>query len=326
MKVKKLLRELLFVLGLFANAVSMASAQSIVPAMQAVEVLTPELRTYKPFDVRLTFRKPYCVQPQSPRYAAANAVRVAGETSSVLTIYLSQLNGNASPVACELSQIVSIPGLPSGKHQLRFHVTDTKAVAFVGFGLRPSTIAIETGNIEVTVDPLPSEGLRPFLTCGDVNGFGLNDGECWWQPGLGDDISVPRYRTLEVDVGSERGYAFKAIWYDDERHGVPSAPLTTIFRLQYPQPFVGTFWTTSPTECVALRAAWGQPVESGCQNIKAWVLALKNGVCPIGASRVYRLFNPREVEHRYTQDEALVPFLVNLGFVSEGAVFCAPAR
>jgi hypothetical protein len=317
-----------FVVLCFMGAASISSAiafsRTNPSVMQSVELLTSGVRTYEPFEVKLTFRESRCVQAQSPRYAnVATSREPTGRM--VITTYLSQLDGNASAGTCGTVQTVKFPGLPAGQHRLQFFVTSTQLVPYVAPVLRAATSPIESGDLELAVSSLPNEKQTPFASCESnsnvpsLRSMSLSNSFCTFGP-----APIPAatpLRTLEVDVGDKAGVAFFATMFD----GAPKAPFVPLYRIRYPTPYVGTLWTTSQVECLALRAAWGQVADT-CDDLGQRVLALKDGVCPLGAKRVFRLFNAKEVEHRYTQDEALVPFLVGLGFVSEGAVFCAPSQ
>jgi hypothetical protein len=302
----------------FAMSAATALSQTIVPPMSSVELVSGDIKTYEPFDVRLTFREPRCVQPQSPRYSNVRTTRTEAGGFEVAA-YLSQLDGNALSSVCGTQQIVRMPGLPSGQHRLRFFVTSTQLVLFSAPLLRAATTPVESGVIAVNVARLPNEQKVAFTTCERNGSMMMSLSLCTVQPG--PNSTVEPIRVLEVEAASAPGVAFYATVFS----GAAKPPFVPLYAIEYPSPYAGMLWTTSASECEGLRSAWGMPLDR-CDAKPMYVLTYKDGVCPVGSQRVYRLFNPKAVEHRYTQDEALVPFLVGLGFISEGAVFCAPSQ
>lgn len=304
------------------------NAQPALIAMPSAVVTTSDVRSYQPFNVALTFSRAYCIQTQSPRFARVDSQADSSSGGITVSVYLSQLSGNAPDEVCSPRQIINMAGMPPGNHRLRFYVTDSQSVALVAPVLRSATVPVEVGELSLSVLPRLGEVLSPIVTCevnSNVPDFRAALAEaryCGFQP-FPVVPSKPPLRALEVDVDGKLGRAFATTVVANVTLEPPYVPL---YRISYPEPLRGTVWTTSLKECTSLQQAWGDRRVDTCANNGTHVLAMENGVCPIGSSRVYRLFNAKEVEHRYTQDEAMVPLLVGLGFVSEGAAFCALSR
>ncbi|MEP7180839.1 MAG: hypothetical protein ABI886_01475 [Betaproteobacteria bacterium] len=114
--------------------------------------------------------------------------------------------------------------------------------------------------------------------------------------------------------------------------GNPIAGSSPVCRFYLPPAFGDShYYSASPDECAAVRAKYpGFTYES--PNV--FYIPLPDtltGVCPLGTTVVYRLWNQRaDTNHRYTTDILLVQQTLARGFVLEGygltsAVMCAPS-
>ncbi len=302
-----------FVKPLLLVVYALASASAFAVTVTKVTVLSPGARTYEPFTVRADFDEPFCMSTTTPKYSS---LKLDGNT---LKVQLSHVKADK----CVSSHTVDLPGLPAGTYLVQVAITQSRF-----FGANRETYEASTAETPHTVAPFLAEQIVPAITCDrtmadGTRGFSTAIG-CWGGITLPGTIDEP----LETDAWSAQprgAFVFRVIRTSDDpgaqlvTSGLPQA-FIQLLSVRYPVPRIGRLFTTSRVECQALASAWG--TESYCDG-GAWALRLVNGACPLGATRVYRLFHPVAVEHRYTQEEGILPLLVEAGYIVEGAVFCA---
>lgn len=294
-------------------------AQTPTSARLTIEPSSPA--AYEPFNVRVAFSTPHCFSMNNPVYSSVLFKQ------GVLSLTLSHLKRGP----CADERVYPVSGLPAGTHTIRINVTSpvTSADGYL-FG---ATIATEVGNTRVVVAPTPNfEPLNVYMARIDGDSvfqpFRVTEGGggpvVAWQDhgntfgsGNGDWLDVGRY--------TEDGYTFKAM----RASGTVASPIPDAYEalapLRYPQPAQGLIQVTG-AECVQLSRAWQSRPEVTTCYWGNYVLKLRNGACPLGATPVYRLFHPISVAHRYTQSADTYAELQNFGFIGEGPKFCAPAR
>lgn len=297
---------------------SMLSGSNALATVLKVTVLTPSARTYEPISVRADFDGTFCLSSTTPKYSS---LKLDGD---LLTVRLSHLKADT----CVSSHTVELPGLPTGHYRIKIATTASR---FVQPAVVAESYEASSAEIAFTVAPFFVEEFARSITCARTGATGVryleaNSGcvKPLFQPSSVNDAP------LEIDAWTPEGkgaFAYR-IFRNGQggganfvTSGVPEA-FTQLMSVNYPSPLNGRVITTSVAECQGLAAAWG--VQGNC-DVGAWVLKLVNGACPLGATRVYRLFHPVAVEHRYTQEEGILPLLVKSGYIVEGAVFCAPA-
>ncbi len=296
---------------------ALASVSAFAVTVTNVTVLSPGVRTYEPITVRADFDAPFCMGTVTPKYSSLKLER------DLLTVRLSHLKGET----CVTSHTVELPGLPTGTYRLKVAITASRFVQPAVFAETYEASAVE---IPLTVEQFFFEEFQRAFGCARTSDTGVR-----YMTSLSGCVrplvgpSSVNDAPLEIDVAKRDGkgsFIFRIFRVSQGggaaaiTTGLPEAftPLTWV---EYPPTLNGGVFTTSLAECKGLAKAWGR--EDKCDLSAFRVLKLVNGACPLGSSRVYRLFHPVAVEHRYTQEEGILPLLVKAGYIVEGAVFCA---
>lgn len=305
-----------------------ALGQSLVPTpitMPGVTVLTPSPFAFQPLVVRADFSKAYCLSEDYPIYAQVGFVRQtppdavdvrAGLVKGVLSVALSHLRSGS----CVMSKTFTVPGLPAGSHTLRISVTADDSG---GIQVR-RTYEAEVGQTTLTVSQ--PAGIGTAVMCMarvDLPTYGpygtgpvMLTGRCSEEP----VFSTPRTNgttPLEIGTATPSFYVYGAL----TGTALPS-PFTQLYAVPYPSPLAGLFWTTSIADCAAMNQAWNG--KASCDSSTLIVLRSKSGVCPLGTSPVYRVFQAQAVAHRYTQSADTYAALLEANHVGEGTAWCAP--
>jgi len=132
---------------------------------------------------------------------------------------------------------------------------------------------------------------------------------------------VGQWQWLEAGDPQTEAYTFKALSAPLTAGALP-ASLSRLYRVEYPAPFVGAYFTIDGDAARRLAREWSRNAEE-----MPYALGRPDaGACPMGMSPVYRLFNPAAVFHRWTQSAETYGVLVAGGFVGEGAAWCAPGH
>ena len=291
-----------------------ASAQSPLPipaVMPNVVVTTASPVAFQQLTVRADFSTAYCISSAYPLYSNVSL------SGGVLSVVLSHLR--AGP--CVTTRTLSLPGLPAGTYGLRISITadDTGAIQ------RQRTYEAEVGQTTFLVAQPP--GIRLGVLCMarvDLPAYGpYGSGPVMLSGCFGEDplFSTPRTNGI---TPLEIGTATPSFAVYSAPAGTPlTAPFTQLYAVTYPLPLAGAFWTTSLADCTAFNLALnGKPA---CDISTTIVLQAKSGVCPLGTSPVYRVFQPQAIAHRYTQSAATYAALVEANHVAEGIAWFALA-
>jgi hypothetical protein len=295
--------------------VTPAVAQSPLPvpiAMPAVTVATASPVAFQPLTVRADFSTAYCLNTDYPIYS-----QVALK-NGVLSVALSHLR--AGP--CVNSKTFTLPGVPAGTYTLRISVTADDSG---GIQVR-RTYEAEAGQTTLNVtQPLGIDGAVMCMARVDLPAYGpygtgpvMLTGRCSEEP----VFSTPRTNgTTPLEVGTATP---SFLVYGAAAGTALPPPFTQLYAVPYPLPLAGLFWTTSITDCAALNQAWNG--RASCDGSTTIVLRPRSGVCPLGASPVYRSFQPQAIAHRYTQSAEVYAALLEANHVGEGVAWCAPTR
>ena len=299
--------------GLLSCGMS-ALAQSPVPTpavVPNVAVITAAPVAFQKLTVKADFSTAYCLNNEYPIFSN---VSLKGGVYSVILSHL-----RTGP--CVTTKTLTLPGLPAGTYTLRVSVTADDSG---GIQVR-RTYETEVGQTTLTV--VQPSGISAAAMCMarvDLPAYGsygtgpvLLTGRCSEEP----VFSTTRMNgTTPLEVGTATPSFFV--------YGAPSgtplpSPFTQLYAVTYPAPLAGTFWTTSLSDCASLNLALN--ARSSCDSSTTIVLQANGGVCPLGTSAVYRVFQPRATAHRYTQSAATYAALVAANHVGEGIVWCALA-
>ena len=293
-----------------------ALAQSPLPvpiAMPKVTVTTSAPVAYQTLTVRADFSTAYCLNNDDPIYAQV------GLKGGVFSVALSHLRSGS----CVSSKTLTLPGLPAGTYVLRISVTADDSG---GIQVR-RTYEAEVGQTTLTVSQ--PAGLILFPMCMarvDLPIYGpFGSGPILLTSRCGEDPTFTTPRTsgttpLEIGTATPSMVSYGA----PSGTALASLPPTFVplYAVIYPAPFAGVFWTTSLADCGSLNQQWNS--KASCDSTTTFVLRVKSGVCPLGASAVYRLFQPQAVAHRYTQSAETYAALLDANHIGEGVAWCAP--
>ena len=156
-----------------------------------------------------------------------------------------------------------------------------------------------------------------------VNGLNLQKFRCSEEPSIPFGATrITGLTPLLVGTNSADFTVFAATTATD-RQSLP-ATFTPLYAINYPAPLAGTYWTTSLPDCTTLNQQWQG--RNTCDSTDVYVLRARSGACPIGASSVYRLYQPKVIAHRYTQSAEAYAALIDVGYTGEGVVWCAPVH
>lgn len=314
-----------YVLAISTSLVVFVAGVSISGATQAqaVPIAMPSVRVeraadthpsvithFQPFDVVATFSRPYCLSTDAPLYAAVILKQ------QVLSLTLSHIKTGP----CVRERRLRVSGLPAAASDYRIRVSITDGTMVV------PTFDAEVGEVDLKV---VFTGSQSVISTARLDSGALNQ-YLGYQPSEAPVTLV--LGSLNAPLGEHGVYigpgassvAFQAFSLPTLGSYISDA-FQPLYRIDYPKPFFGRFVTTSLETARRLRSEWS-PTEVGDPNIWVNVLRLTNGACPLGASPVYRLFNPTAVAHRWTQSMELYSVLAESGFVAEGAAFCAPKQ
>jgi len=291
------LRSLLASVILLAFSTS-AFAQPAPTPISGVAFDPPSPKVYEPFTVAVTFSKPYCIA-DAPQFSR---VRLSG---NALLLSLSHLGEGP----CALQRTFVMPGLPDGNFAVTVAVTGTYVDTTLNIR---ETIVVERGTFSLAVDPTAQYKKGVVYTTQIGDAFVLD---------LAPFVPpFPRTPVVNMLTGRDDPEFTVYTGLGLGRIGVPSAAVP-LWQLQYPSPLKGSFATTSEAEKNRL-ATHGFNWFGG--DLLFFVLPVQNGACPLGASPVYRVFNPKVPAHRYVSSFDTYSVLAANGFVGEGIVFCAP--
>lgn len=289
------LRGLLASVILLAFSAS-AFAQPAATPISSVAFDPPNPKVYEPFSVAVTFSKPYCIA-DAPQFSR---VRLTG---NALLLSLSHLGDGP----CALQRTFVVQGLPDGTFEVTVAVTGTYVETTFN---RRETIVVERGTFPLTVDPAAQYNKGAVYTTQFGDAYVLD---------LAPTGPVRTVFEVNMVTGREDPEFMVYTGVRLGRIGVPSAAVG-LWQLRYPSPLKGGFVTTSYAEYTRLITQGFSPM--GGEPL--FVLPVQNGACPLGASPVYRLFNPKAPAHRYVSSFDTYNVLATNGFVGEGIVFCAP--
>ena len=291
----------------------LSDAASIVISEPAIP------RSYEGFTAQVTFDAPYCV-------SAAYPLIGAGELrADLFSITLSHLK----PGACGNTFRVSVPGLPAQVARLQVSMTKGGAIG------QPSAIA-ET--VETTLSLTGYVSGEPFWTVrvesdGVYNPFNLaQDGARAGPVVLWPFSGAPLTGAgewMETGASLQQAYTFRAL--RPATSGTPtyaSTDLVPLYRVFYPSPLRGLYYTTDFTVAQQLEQSWNSRSLSDLGGVSsAPVGRLRGGACPVGMTPVYRAFHPTaDIAHRYTQSLPAYQLLMRNGYIGEGPAWCAPER
>lgn len=291
-----------------------ASAQSPLPipaVMPNVVVTTASPVAFQQITVRADFSTAYCISSAYPLYSNVSL------SGGVLSVVLSHLR--AGP--CVTTRTLSLPGLPAGAYGLRISITadDTGAIQ------RQRTYEAEVGQTTLLVAQPP--GIRQGVLCMarvDLPAYGpYGSGPVMLAGCFGEAPLFSTPRTTGI-TPLEIGTATPSFSVYGASVDTPlPAPFTQLYAVTYPLPLAGAFWTTSLADCAALNLALNG--RNACDASTTVVLRPNSGVCPLGTSAIYRVFQPQIPAHRYTQNASTYAALVEANHVGEGIAWCALA-
>ena len=222
---------------------------------------------------------------------------------------------------CVTTKTFTLPSLPAANYALRINVTADDSG---GIQVRRAYEA-EVGQTTLTVTRPSGIGFGVMCmarvdlpACGPyATGPVMLTGRCSEEA----VFSTPRTngRTpLEIGTATPSFSVYGA----PAGTSVP-APFTQLYAVTYPLPLAGVFWTTSLADCTALNLALNG--RTACEASTTIMLRAKGGVCPLGTSPAYRVFQSQATAHRCTQSAATYAALIEANHVGEGLAWCALA-
>ena len=294
-------RGVQFVVCFFAALTTFAYAQPTPVPLTGVSFSPPNPDVYEPFKVTVTFSKPYCIA-DSPYFSAVTL------TGNQLSVSLSHF-GNGP---CATQRTFNLSGLPDGAFDVNVAVTGTYLNSTSNVR---ETTAVERGTFPLTVGGSVQYGKTKVYTTLQNGALVLDRRPQFVQPAPSvpyDANTLTGYDEAEFTVYPGLGLG---------RIGVPNSAVP-VWQLLYPTPLKGSFATTDEAEKNRLSAVGFSFLGGG--STLFFVLPLVNGACPLGATPIYRLFNPKAPAHRYVSSLDTYNTLAANGFIGEGMVFCAP--
>ena len=282
--------------------------------MPVVTIATNTVQTYQPFTVKAQFSKPYCLNAAYPVLAGVSL------DANTLNVQLSHLSSGSCVAVTEKE--VTVPGLPAGSYQIRISVTQSWVPGIQTVG----TYEAEIGQVGLTVGTLPGEGIARACTAFNRNDQSGGNGGAILTGGICSTDLFFSYQPLEPGGGTmTTSGSFASYRFALPPTQMADSPFLPLYLVFYPQPLLGSFITTSKDQCETLSNEWRNP-RSGC-GVFAWGLKTVGGACPLGATPVYRLFNPAAIAHRYTDSADTYTTLIRTtAYVGEGLMWCAPKR
>lgn len=271
------------------------------------------VESFRAFDINVSFAGSYCLDAAAPGYSSASL------KNGTLRLLLS----HQSTTACapKSTHTIRLSGLPAADYSIYVGVTATLGAPFsppVQF-VELDSVEVESGMTNVTVRPKAGEVRLGMVTCGGTpgtNALARFEGGCISIQGEKVATDEASYASTGPRIGTFTAYRFETD---------PGAPYQRLYSIEYPTPFLGTFWTADSAVCRGLAAAWNKPTTE-CAGGTVYALSLKEQSCPLGASPIYQLFHPQAIAHRYTQSATLYRALIERGYRGEGAFWCAPLR
>ena len=313
-------RLVVAMLGALAGSSAIAQTRPVI-TMPSVKVSAVDsggvIGIYRPFDVIATFSKPYCLSTVAPIYSEVTL------KEGTLSLVLSHLKSGE----CATQRTLRVPGLPMGTYNVRVSVT--------GGDMYAGTHVVEEGSASLKVEMRagdPSFGVMytARVDGGEVKPFGTYPVEeapitLTSMPWNGELLNE-NVNWIEVGGPPPKSHAFSLFVPTDFERPLPE-PFVPIWDIYYPKPYRGIFVTTSRETVDALQAQWYPGVPYRVTGLPgAYVLRSTGGACPLGASPVYRVFQPQVVAHRWTQSMETYTMLVQNGYVGEGIAFCSPSQ
>lgn len=287
------------------RAISAALIGIITSHAFALQVTAPSsVAEYVPFSVVLeASNAPLC---DGPAVNVVGNVRLRGDVAEI----------TVPPFGARcMSRLLTIPGLPRSVRSLQ--VSLTALANNSGGGTR--AMPIDTVAKDIEVSPLLGESgfarfwtaeFRPALTPGPVRLL-LTPSRV--------EMFTGQWLWLESGDPQTEAYTFKALSAPLTAGALP-ASLSRLYRVEYPAPFVGAYFTIDGDAARRLAREWSRNAE----ELPYALGRLDAGTCPMGMSPVYQVFNPSAVFHRWTQSQDTYRVLVAGGLVGEGAAWCAP--
>ena len=277
-------------------------------------------RSYESFIGQVTFDASYCVSTSYPLIGEGEL------RDNVFSVVLSHLKYGA----CSNTFRVAVPGLPAQVTRLR--ISMTKAPPING---QPAIVA-ETVEASlalsgyITGEPLwtvrvESDGVyNPFNLPQD----GSRSGPVVLWSGNGAPGTGAAER-MEAGASLQTAYTFRALKpATGTTPTYASDDLAPLYRVFYPAPLRGIYYTTDFVVAQQLEQSWNRRSLSDQTGIaSAPVGRLRAGACPLGMTPVYQAFHPTaDIAHRYTQSLAAYQLLIRNGYIGEGLAWCAPER
>lgn len=301
-------------------------AAGVVPdpiTMPSVSVEPRQPVAFQPVTIVAKFSTPYCLSEGPPLLASASL------RNGQLGLALSHLRDG---ICASEKRIVLPAGLAPGSYHLRVSVTANDATSG-GPILFARTYEREVGSTSVTV-AYPVGWAASELGMARIDWLNTPSAPAVGQGPiqLNDDWAIP-----QVPFGSPQRIASPLL---PGTSALPTAnmvvasrtnadttpapsPWVPLYGLDYPKPLLGRYFTTSASTCSDLARAWTLP-STACQNTYAAIAPNAAGLCPLGSTPVYQLFQPQALAHRYTIDAELYALLQQLaGYRGEGVAWCA---
>lgn len=312
-------------LALGSNVALAALVPPPAQLLAGLSIVESDVGSYRPFTIKARFTKPYCLSDY-PGFAYVTL------RSSVLNVQISHLSTGTCVSQQERS--IRINGIAAGTSQVRVALTATLGQAFSppSQPVELESYEAEAAQVSLEVKKLPGEEQRGLC----MAQFNLQKKAIGLQPAAGCAGYINDVIALEVGTfQGKRAGAFLAYFFAPNNVQVPPTDpaFQRLYILRYPDPLQGRFATVSAATCERLVAEWRlDPAKDNATCVgrsfdpKFYVLAARNGACPLGSSPVYQLFQPTARGHRYTQNADTYSHLLNNGYVGEGVVWCAPAR
>ena len=240
----------------------------------------------------------------------AGTVRLAGNTVDI----------SIPPTGARCAaRTMTVPGLPRTVRSVRVTLTESVPDATSG-STRTTASLVMTRDISVM--PLFAVQDLPRFWTGELRAsFSTTSPPAVLLTPSRTSMFVGQWQWLEPGDPQTEAYTFKALSAPLTAGALP-APLARLYRVEYPAPFAGAYFTIDGDAARRLAREWSRNAEE-----LPYALGRTDALgCPIGMSPVYRLFNPAAVFHRWTQSAETYRVLMAGGFVGEGIAWCAPNR
>jgi Repeat of unknown function (DUF5648) len=201
-----------------------------------------------------------------------------------------------------IADSIKLPPLAPGSYTLRLATGDGPINAGGPMEVRPTT-----PSIPVTVMGNRHTG-KFFMTSREADVGSLLSVSGQLVPPIPNDGGGPHWGIAERPV--------LRAWLNTGDAPTAAKPVCRFFH-----PTVSThFYSADEVECALLRRT--PPFID--EGVEFRALMPTEGVCPVGAEPVYRLFNASLSNHRYTRLPESIISLSSKGWRNEGAAFCSP--